>query len=119
MNKEFVCICCPLGCKLTVSGEEDNLTVSGYTCKRGKDYAIAEVTAPVRTVTSTVPVSGGKWLRTSVKTDNPIPKKDIFAVIEQIRKAHPCAPVAIGDVIIENVAGTGANIVATRDVEKA
>ena len=49
--KEFICIECPKGCRLTI---DENLNVTGNTCLRGKQYAINEVTCPKRIVTSTV-----------------------------------------------------------------
>jgi CxxC motif-containing protein len=57
MKKEFVCINCPRGCMLTVDTE--TLEVKGNSCPRGEAYGKAEVTNPVRTVTSTVKIVGG------------------------------------------------------------
>lgn len=113
---EFVCICCPMGCNLEVNVDGDNITVSGNTCPRGKDYAIAEVTAPTRTVTTTVDVSGGEF-RAPVKTAAPIPKGKIFDALAEIKTAHVTAPVCIGDVIVANVSGTNVDVVATRHVK--
>jgi len=54
----------------------------------------------------------------SVKTDAPVPKGMVDEVLTVIRAAAVKAPVMVGDVLIENVAGTGANVVATRRVTK-
>lgn len=113
---ELVCICCPMGCDLVVDVDGGNITVSGNTCPRGRDYAIAEVTAPTRTVTTTVDVIGGEF-RAPVKTAAPIPKGKIFAALAEIKAAVITAPVSIGDVIVENVAGSGINVIATRNVK--
>ena len=115
MKKEFVCISCPVGCRLTVWEDEDGaVQVQGNTCPRGKAYGVQEFTAPMRTVTSSVPVQHGEQLMCSVKTDAPVPKARIPEVLAAIRRAGVRAPVRVGDRIVENVAGTGANVVATR-----
>ena len=93
--------------------------MKGNTCAIGDKYARNEVTHPERTVTSTIVVSGGKLHRASVKTASNIPKDKIFACMEAIDKAVVKAPVAIGDVVIEDVCGTGVNVVATRNVPVA
>ncbi len=116
MVREITCISCPLGCPLRVELDEAGavLSVTGNTCKRGEDYGRKEVTAPTRTVTSTVKVEGASVPVTSVRTERDIPKEKIFACMEEIRQAVVKAPVAIGDVVIENVAGTGVNVRATK-----
>jgi CxxC motif-containing protein len=118
MTQELTCIRCPMGCHLTVETDGDNITVSGNTCPRGAEYGRLEVTAPVRTVTSSVRVDGGTLPLVSVKTASDIPKDKIFDVMAEIRACRVNAPVHIGDVLIENAAGTGAAIVATRTVDQ-
>lgn len=114
MEKEFVCICCPMGCRLSVkmnaSGEVTGVT--GNTCKRGEEYAVSEVTSPVRMVTSTVRSKNGVMV--PVKTREPIPKGKIFECMEMIKSAQISLPVQVGDVIVKDVAGTGIDIIATR-----
>ena len=115
MTRNLTCIICPKGCSLKVEIENDEIkSIEGNTCKRGYDYAYSEVTNPVRTITSTVKLENGKML--SVKTDKPIPKELIFKCMEEINKVTTKAPVKIGDIILENVLGTGTNIVATNNV---
>ena len=116
---ELTCINCPMGCRITVemSGSEI-ICVTGNTCKRGEVYARSEVVAPVRTVTSTMAVSGGKVDRVSCKTASPVPKEKIFEVMAEINSASCTAPVAIGDVLISDCAGTGVNVVATKAVNR-
>lgn len=114
---ELICINCPLGCPLTVDVDGETMTVSGNTCKRGEDYAKKELTNPTRIVTSSVPVIDGEIAMVSVKTNRDIAKGKIFACMEEIRKAQVKAPIHIGDVIIDDVAGTGAAVVATKDVK--
>lgn len=117
---ELTCISCPLGCPLKVETDSAGkvLSVTGNTCKRGEAYGKKEVTAPTRTVTSTVRVLGGSVPVVSVRTREDIPKDKIFAVMEEIRQAKATVPVHIGDVIIEDIAGTGVDLIATRNAEE-
>ena len=46
-----------------------------------------------------------------------IPKEKIFDCMAAIREAVAQAPVHIGDVVVENVCGTGVDVVATKDAE--
>jgi CxxC motif-containing protein len=124
-KRDLTCIGCPMGCQITVElekkegGEIEVLSVKGNTCAIGDKYARNEVAHPERTVTSTIVVAGGKLHRASVKTASNIPKDKIFACMEAIDKVAVKAPVAIGDVVIEDVCGTGVNVVATRNVPVA
>lgn len=119
-TRELTCIGCPLGCALRVELNDagEVVSVSGNTCKRGEEYGRREVTAPVRMVTSTVRVTGGKAAVVPVRTATDIPKGKIFDCMDEIRNAVVTAPVKIGDVVIENVAGTGVSIVASKAVER-
>ena len=47
-----------------------------------------------------------------------IPKDAIFAVMKAINEIVAPAPIAIGDVLCENIAGTGVALTATKAVEK-
>lgn len=112
----LICINCPLGCPLTVEVENGEVvSVTGNTCPRGVTYAQKEITNPTRIVTSTVMVEGGKSPMVSVKTKEDIPKGKIFDVVKALKGVVVKAPVKIGDVIVPNVAGTGVDIVATKD----
>ena len=111
--KELICINCPLGCKLTVNDSNlEDIKVTGNTCLRGVKYAVSEVTAPKRMVTSSVPVEGSAVSRVSVKTNKPVPKGKIFDVLQKIKTVKATAPVAIGDVLYKNICD-GVNLIAT------
>lgn len=118
-KRELICIGCPLGCPLTVTMEETGITVTGNTCKRGEIYAKKEVTDPTRVVTSSAHVNDGVIPMVSVKTKEDIPKDKIFACMEEIRRVSVAAPVHIGDIVIEDCAGTGVPVIATKNVERA
>ncbi len=117
-TRELICIGCPMGCPLTVTMEGNEVTeVKGNTCPKGDAYARKEVTNPTRIVTTTVKVAGGKVPMINVKTAQDIPKGKIFECVAALRGLEIQAPVKIGDIVLENVAGTGVNIVAAGNVE--
>lgn len=118
-ERNMTCINCPMGCSLKIQISGDDIKVSGNICKRGEEYAKNEVTNPVRTVTTTMKVTGGVMPVVSVKTAGDIPKKLIFDLMKVINQKSIPAPVKIGDVLIENALGTGIDVVATSNVERS
>ena len=117
---ELTCIGCPMGCPLIVTMEDDAVvSVTGNTCPRGDAYARKEVTAPTRIVTSTVRVTGGTLAMVSCKTRSDIPKGKIFDVVRALKDVEVPAPITIGQVLAENVAGTGVDIIATKNIAHA
>lgn len=116
--RELICIGCPIGCFLQVQLEDGTVkAVTGNTCKRGAIYGEKECTNPTRIVTSSVRVKGGMENVVSVKTEDDIPKDIIFKCLDLLKGIEVQAPVRINDVVLENVAGTGVNIIATREIE--
>ena len=110
---EMTCIRCPMGCRLTVTQDGDAFTVTGNTCRRGEEYGVQEMRCPMRVVTSSVRVMGGVRPVCSVKTAEAVRKADIGGVLAAIRDIEARAPIAIGDVLCEDIAGTGVKLVAT------
>ena len=118
--RNLTCIRCPMGCQIAVQiDRHDIVSVTGNACKRGDVYARKEVTDPTRIVTSTVKVVGGKADMVSVKTKEDIPRGKIFDCMRSLRGIEVEAPVYIGDVIVPDVAGTGVDIVATKNVARS
>lgn len=117
MIRELTCIGCPMGCNVSVEIEDGEIkNVSGYTCRRGLTYATNEVTHPMRTVTSSVKVTGNAHMQmVSVKTESDIPKDKIFDVVKSLKDISVASPVHIGDVVCENVCGLGVNVIATKN----
>lgn len=116
-TRELTCIGCPMGCPLTVSIENgEAVNVTGNTCPRGAAYGRKEVTNPTRIVTSTVRVRGGTLAAVSCKTRSDIPKGKIFDVVKALKDIETAAPVKIGDVLAANVAGTGVDVIATKNI---
>lgn len=113
---EITCINCPVGCRLSVELVDGKVvSVSGNTCKRGEIYAHQECTEPLRMVTAVIPVEGSD-MPLSVKTKSPIPKKLIADCMAALSEIKISAPVMLGSVVLENVCGTGIDVIATRNV---
>ena len=116
MEQQITCINCPVGCRLQVVLENGQVvSVSGNSCKRGEIYGTQEFTAPKRVVTSLVRLTSGGVV--SVKTDGLVLKTLIPEVLSEIGKLRLSAPLKIGDVAKENVAGSGVNLVVTEDIK--
>ncbi len=113
--KELICIVCPKGCYLTVD-EDHDYAVTGFSCKRGEAYGKKELINPTRVITSTVKLTGGLYARCPVKTDGEMPKGRIMEAMRVLDAVEVHSPVHIGDVVAENVLGTGVNFVATRNL---
>jgi len=118
MKKELTCIVCPVGCRIFVETENSGkiTSITGNSCQRGVKYAEAEITNPTRIVTSTAAVENRPGVYLPVKTSAPVPKGEIFTVMEKINAARAKAPVHIGDVIIKDVF-PGTDILATADID--
>ncbi|WP_462427809.1 DUF1667 domain-containing protein [Fusobacterium varium] len=114
MEKNMICIVCPLGCHLTVNIE--TLEVSGNSCPRGEKYGKEELTAPKRVITSTVKIAGGIHNRVPVKTNDSIPKGLNFKCMELLKDIELKSPVKKGDIVIKNIFNTGVDVVVTRDM---
>lgn len=115
-EKVITCVTCPLGCAITVRGEGDMIeSVTGEGCKRGIAYAKNEFSHPLRILTSLVRVTGAEAPLVPVRSDRPVPRDRMFAIMDEVRVAVAAAPVSIGQVLIKNVCGTGADIVATAE----
>ena len=116
MKKNLICVSCPLGCPIEVEIENGEiLSVTGNTCKRGDTYARAELTNPVRSLTTTVKLVGGNLPVVPVKSSKTVPKDKMFECMKLINEASIKAPVKIGDVVIKDILGSGADIVVTNN----
>jgi CxxC motif-containing protein len=118
--QNLTCIVCPLGCSLTVSGEAEDLQVTGNRCPRGAVYAREEIRAPKRQLTATCalaepPRNGPR--RAPVKSSIPCPREQIPALLEDIYKLRLSLPIHAGDVVIAGWRDSGIDVIALRDLE--
>ena len=115
MKRNLTCIGCPMGCELTVEIENGAVvSVTGNHCGIGKRYAETEITAPTRMVTSSAMSDSG--VPVPVKTRTAVPKDSIFEVVGAIKQARVALPARIGDVVVPNAAGTGVDVIVTKNV---
>ena len=128
METSFVtCVICPKGCGIKVDwelcddGSKKVFGVFGNSCTRGLKYATAEVVHPERVLTSTVRLvndgdDGHSCELVPIRSASPIPKESLMAAMEEIsKKTIRNSSVKMGDVVIEDIAGTGVAMVACRD----
>lgn len=113
MKKEYICIVCPKGCHITVDG--DNIT--GYTCLRGLNYVKQESIDPRRVLTTTVKVDDEHIKVCPVRSNEALPKDKIFDCMNEINKVSLKSPIKMHQVVVENILGTGIDIVATKEIK--
>jgi CxxC motif-containing protein len=119
-KKHLTCVICPIGCDIDVKlPVSDEVSMEGNKCEKGKEFVLHELEEPMRILTTTVRIDGAKWAMLPVRTDRPIPKRLLFKVIDELSDIELQAPVKLSDVIVVDIAGTGANIVATRSMNGA
>ena len=118
MRIDMTCIVCPLGCRMEVEYEGKVISqVVGNGCKRGVKYAEEEITAPVRTVTTTITILGSHVKRLPVKTSAPVDKRRIFEIIRALKDVTATAPIGVGTVIVEDICGTGVDMIAAGEAK--
>lgn len=112
---EMTCIVCPMGCRITVENQNGELKISGAGCRRGEQYVRDEAVSPKRVLTSVVAMEGSSKLL-PVKTAAPIPKALIFTAMEEVRTIKAPGKIRVGQVIKQDLAGTGVPLVAAKTV---
>ena len=120
MTKDIICITCPQGCIIKVSGDPAQGTIEscdGFKCKRGKVYAENEFIRPLRILTSSVKTGGANVPLVAVRTSAPIPKEMQMEAMEEVKKITVKGPMTPGDVIVKNFMNTGADLIASGSLE--
>jgi CxxC motif-containing protein len=119
----LTCVLCPVGCELEVAKDAaGEVQVQGNQCDKGIPFAVEEVLHPRRNLATSVPVRdavprmGAAARMVSVRLSRPVPRELLFAVLAEIAKLRPEAPIGRGQVLIADVLGTGADVIATRTV---
>lgn len=118
-KKHFICITCPIGCDMDVETEDGKLlSAKGHICPRGEEFVLQEITRPVRPLTTTVTIKDAEFSMLPVRTDKPIEKGLLFQAMEELARIEVQAPVEMYDIVVRNVAGTEANVIATRNMKR-
>ena len=111
--KEIVCIVCPNGCRIRCTQTPDGLSFTGQKCKRGEAYASTELTHPMRTLTTSVRTVFPDSPVVSVRTAGEIEKAKLLEVSMALGRVHVHQRIHAGDIVAENICGTGVNIICT------
>lgn len=116
-RETIVCIGCPLGCRVTVSvNEKGKITgMKGAECKQGEKYVASEFEAPVRTLTATVRTSSERYPLLPVRTSSPVPRSCLMDIMRKTAEIEVESPVETGEVVAEDILGTGTDLIATSD----
>ncbi|MBN1801962.1 MAG: DUF1667 domain-containing protein [Candidatus Lokiarchaeota archaeon] len=117
-EKTVRCIVCPTGCEIHVKNVNGELIVEGHTCKRGEEYAKEEFISPKRILTTTMRVKNGLLPLVPVRTNVPIPKEKLDDVLREIATLEIEAPLIMGQVLVKDVLGLDASVIASRDLAK-
>ena len=114
---EIICVACPKGCRLEARRENGDILVTNEGCKRGREYAVSEITDPRRMVATTVSVEKGSHPLLPVYTASPFPKDKIAELLKVLRNVKIPAPVFVNQVIMVDALGTGIDVIASRDID--
>ena len=116
MEKEIICVVCPRGCRIKVTGEDGQIrNIENHGCSRGVEYASSEFISPCRILTSSVPVEGAKDKRMlPIRSSAPVPRDQLLPCMELIKKTKVNTSVQMHQTIIENILGTGIDMIACR-----
>lgn len=105
-----------MGCCLSVKRiDGEKISVAGNSCAYGANYAETEINNPVRVLTTTVMAENGTQI--PVRTLCPIPKQKLFDAMREVKMHCVKLPVVLGQVIIENIAQTGVDLIATKTID--
>lgn len=119
-DRTVYCICCPKGCRMTVKMPEyagdgggcgrPDFEVQGYGCEAGRNYAVQEVTAPKRIVTTTVAVSGKRDILVPVRTSEAVDKSAVERILSVCSRLKVRLPVSAGEILKKDIGGAGSGI---------
>jgi CxxC motif-containing protein len=118
-KKHFVCVVCPVGCEIDVVHDGSKIiSMEGNKCEKSEEFVTQELIEPMRILTTTVCIERSRWPVISVRTDKAVPKRLFSRIMRQLRGIKLQAPVNMLDVVVSDVLGTGANIIATKSMPR-
>jgi CxxC motif-containing protein len=92
--------------------------MEGNKCEKSEEFVTQELIEPMRILTTTVCIERSRWPVISVRTDKAVPKRLFSRIMRQLRGIKLQAPVNMLDVVVSDVLGTGANIIATKSMPR-
>jgi CxxC motif-containing protein len=111
----MTCIVCPNGCRMSVAEEGGEIKVDGAQCKKGIEFAKAEMTNPMRSLTTTVKTVFADIPKLPVKTNGEIPKGKMLEAMNIIKTVLVTERLHAGDVVLPDVFGV--QIIATASMQ--
>jgi CxxC motif-containing protein len=114
--KELTCILCPNGCGLHIEETAEGLSITGNLCGRGIGFAEAEITNPIRTVTTTVRTIFPEAPVLPVRTDGEIPRGKIRDLMKTVNSITVTEPLGIGEAVLKDALGLGVSIITTSNI---
>jgi CxxC motif-containing protein len=118
-KRHFVCVVCPIGCEIDVVHDGSRIiSMEGNKCEKSVEFVSQELVEPMRILTTTVRIEGSRWPVIPVRTDKSVPKQLFPRIMRQLRHIKLQAPVNMLDLVVKDIVGTGANIVATRTMPR-
>lgn len=119
MKKTVICTTCPSGCEMeAVYTDENDFKVTGNRCRRGEAYCKNECFDPKRMFTASVKIEGCKRAMMPVRTSEPVPKALIMKCAEELKGIVLKAPCSIHEIVLKNVAGSGADIITAMTLKQ-
>lgn len=115
---EMICIVCPRGCRLKAERTADGIAVTGNKCPRGAKFAEEEIVAPKRSFTGTVRSVFPEMPVVPVRTAGEVPKEKVKEVALLTRDVLLTRAYGVGEVAVDNVCGTGVDLIVTADMRK-
>lgn len=119
MEKEVICIVCPLGCRINAVVDDatgELKSILGNECHEGVSYAKKEVTSPERVLTTTVITEGSSQPLLPVRSNKPLPKGKLKEVMRELAYVKVKPPLKIGEAAAKNILNTKVDIIATRSL---
>jgi len=89
------------------------MVVEGNKCPKGHEFAVAEMSNPTRTLTTTVRTNFPDVPVISVRTRGEIPKDMLLKAMHQLNEVIVEEELGPGDTVLEDVAGTGVQVIVT------
>lgn len=118
MKKDFDCIVCPMSCRIHVEQQGEELLIEGNGCPRGVAFVKQELNCPMRMLTTTIRIHHALHPLLPVITSQNIAKEKISDIMMLCKELEVEAPVIAGQVLVENIAQSGADLIASRSYQK-
>jgi CxxC motif-containing protein len=118
IERDLICIGCPKGCHVTIVVDDRGsiVSITGYECKAGKEYAEGEYKNPVRVLTGTILTDGSRRRTLPFKTNKPIQKERLMNAMRFFTDLRVRPPTKFGQTIISDILGTGADVICTDEL---